>query len=65
MNVTAVLNLGAYDLRSQLNPAYFEAVVDVYNAAITRAFVLGAALAAVSIIGALVIEWISVKEGKE
>jgi hypothetical protein len=37
-------------------------VIEVYNAAITRAFVLGAALAAVAIIGALGIEWISVKE---
>lgn len=59
-----VLATGATDLRSVVRPALIGAVVEVYNASLVRAFQLATALACLTAVGALGMEWRSVKEGK-
>jgi hypothetical protein len=41
-----------------------DAVIDAYSYALTRAFVLAAALRACMILGALLVEWKSIKDDK-
>ncbi|OKL59583.1 hypothetical protein UA08_05245 [Talaromyces atroroseus] len=61
VNPEVVLNAGATGLRKVIDSADLPGVLMAYSDAITQTFVVGAAIAAVSIIGALIVEWKTVK----
>ncbi|KAJ7836244.1 putative efflux pump antibiotic resistance protein [Mycena olivaceomarginata] len=52
---------GATNLKRAMDPQLLPAVLEVYNAALASAFQVGVAMAGVSIVGALAMEWKSVK----
>ena len=56
-----IAGTGATTLHSVVPQSLLPSVLEAYNSAITQAFNVGVALAAVSILGALPIQWISVK----
>ncbi|KAF7316478.1 WD-REPEATS-REGION domain-containing protein [Mycena indigotica] len=56
-----VLNAGATSLAHTIDPQYLPIVVEVYNSALMKAFKVGIAMSALSIVGALSMEWRSVK----
>lgn len=62
-----VMSNGAWGLTSaidKIGAQYVEGVLTAYNAAIVLCFVVGTVMAALSIIGALGMEWKSVKKNK-
>ena len=59
-----ILATGATSLKDAVDPRYLTAVLFVYNRAITNTFYITVALSALSIIGALGMEWKSVKGKK-
>ena len=59
-----VLATGATDLRSVVKPEFIEAVIEVYNGSLVRAFKLATALACLTAVGSLGMEWRSVKKGR-
>jgi hypothetical protein len=59
-----VLAAGATNLRKTLSPDILPAVILSYNNALTTAFIVATALAALSVFGAALIEWKSVKGKK-
>ncbi|KAJ7021451.1 DHA14-like major facilitator [Mycena alexandri] len=61
VNPSIVLNAGATSLRNAVDPQYLSAVISVYNDALVTAFYVSVAMACLSLAGALVIEWKSVK----
>ncbi|KAJ7896628.1 MFS transporter [Mycena olivaceomarginata] len=52
---------GATNLKTAVDPKFLTAVLSVYNDALVAAFQVGVAMAGVSIVGALAMEWKSVK----
>ncbi|KGO77802.1 Major facilitator superfamily domain, general substrate transporter [Penicillium italicum] len=56
-----ILKTGATGLRAVVNKADLPGVLHAYNDALTQTFIVGAAVASLSIIGALWVEWKSVK----
>ena len=56
-----IVNMGATEIRGSVPPPLLPVVLLAYNNAITSLFMVAAALAAVSILGALLVEWKSVK----
>ena len=63
LDTDAIVNTGATALRSIVPPDQLKTVVGAYSFALTRVFVLTAALSAVMIVGALAMEWRRI-EGK-
>nr|GAT55039.1 major facilitator superfamily transporter [Mycena chlorophos] len=59
-----VLNAGATTLRDAVPPRYVPAVLEVYNKALVSAFYVVVATSSLSLIGALGMEWRSVKTKK-
>jgi MFS family permease len=62
LDTHVILNTGATDLKKVVPASELGAVMDAYSYACTRVFVLGAALSACMIIGALGVEWRSIKK---
>ncbi|KAK0648244.1 major facilitator superfamily domain-containing protein [Cercophora newfieldiana] len=60
-----IVNTGATDLRKVVPEGEVEVVVGAYSYALTRVFLLAAVLSAVMVLGALVVEWKSIKKEKE
>ncbi|MCJ1392720.1 hypothetical protein MMC18_005591 [Xylographa bjoerkii] len=56
-----IVNMGATEIRGSVPSALLPVVLNAYNGAITNAFMVSVALAAISILGALLVEWKSVK----
>ena len=56
-----IVSLGATELRSSIGPQYLGEVLRIYNHVLNDVFMVAAILAAVSIVGALLTEWKSVK----
>ncbi|KAJ7043819.1 DHA14-like major facilitator [Mycena alexandri] len=56
-----VLNAGATSLRNAVDAQYIPAVISVYNTALVNAFYVSIAMGCLSIVGALGMEWKSVK----
>ncbi|KAJ6615069.1 MFS transporter [Mycena sp. CBHHK59/15] len=56
-----VLSAGATSLKSAVDAQYLPAVLQVYNTALMSAFYVSIAMACLSLVGALVIEWRSIK----
>ncbi|KAJ7460118.1 DHA14-like major facilitator [Mycena galericulata] len=59
-----VLSAGATSLKDAVAPEFLDAVLFVYNEALVAAFYVSVAMACLSLAGALVIEWRSVKGKK-
>jgi MFS family permease len=57
----AIINTGATDLRSIVPSNELSTVLDAYSYALTRVFILTTALSACMILGALAVEWKSIK----
>ncbi|KAL8396833.1 hypothetical protein RB594_003793 [Gaeumannomyces avenae] len=64
VDVAAVLKSGATGLANSLTPEMVPVVLAAYSAALTKIFLVAAALSALSIIGSAFVEWESVK-GKD
>jgi hypothetical protein len=56
-----ILGVGATGVRDAVAPALVPALKQAYNDALTQTFIVFTALSAVSLLGALVVEWKSVK----
>ncbi|KAJ7075565.1 major facilitator superfamily domain-containing protein [Mycena belliarum] len=61
VNPSIVLNAGATSLRSAVDAQSLPAVLEVYNQALVSAYYVSVAMACLSIVGALAIEWRSIK----
>ncbi|KAJ7056685.1 putative MFS multidrug transporter [Mycena amicta] len=59
-----VISTGATSLKTLIDPQYLGAVLEVYNAALMKAFQVSIAMGAASLIGSAVMEWKSIK-GKD
>ncbi|CAK5266485.1 unnamed protein product [Mycena citricolor] len=58
----SVLSAGATSLKSVVPAQYFGAVIVEYNAALMAAFQVGLIMAALSLLGAAGVEWVSIKK---
>ena len=61
----AIVSTGATDIRHAVTPQDLPQVLNAYNHALTDVFKVPLALACFSIIGALAMEWRSVKKGRQ
>ncbi|RFU35223.1 hypothetical protein B7463_g1134, partial [Scytalidium lignicola] len=61
LDPNVVLSTGATSIQHSIDKQYLPGVTLAYNDALTKTFVVGTAMAALSLIGALTIEWRSVK----
>ncbi|KAF2236944.1 MFS general substrate transporter [Viridothelium virens] len=59
-----IINTGATALRGIVPPSELGTVINAYSYALTRVFILAAALSACTILGALMVEWKSIKSKK-
>lgn len=64
INPSIVLETGALSLRENVSPEDIAGVLIAYNDALTHAFYVSVAMASLSIIGAVGMEWKSVKGKK-
>ena len=64
LNAEAIVNTGAISLRHVVPPSELETVIAAYSYALTRVFILTAALSACMILGAVTVEWKSIKGRK-
>jgi hypothetical protein len=62
LDTTAILNTGATELERIVPAGELNTVVNAYSYASTRVFLLGAGLSACMMIGALGVEWKSIKK---
>ena len=60
----AVLSFGATRLKSNVPVQFYQGVLNAYNKTLTQVFYVSVATAALSILGALIMEWKSVKGKK-
>jgi hypothetical protein len=61
LDAKVVVSLGATELRSYVGPEHLGEVLRVYNRAIDDVFMVATILAALSLLGAVLVEWKSVK----
>jgi hypothetical protein len=61
LDAKVVVSLGATELRSCVGPEHLGEVLRVYNQAIDDVFMVATILAALSLLGAVLVEWKSVK----
>ncbi|KAF2501909.1 putative MFS aflatoxin efflux pump [Lophium mytilinum] len=64
LDTKAIVNTGATALGSIVPPSELGTVIRAYSYALTRVFILSAALSACMILGALMVEWKSIKAEK-
>ena len=64
VDAASILKAGATGVRSVVDKADLPGVLHAYNDALTQTFIVGAAMASISMIGALCMEWKSVKGKK-
>jgi hypothetical protein len=57
----AVVNAGATMIREAVSAEILPAVLSAYNDALTQTFYVGVAMAAITMLGAIPIQWVSVK----
>jgi hypothetical protein len=65
LSAMAIVNTGATDIQKSVSPQYLPEVLDKYNHALTRTFVISTAMIAVSIIGSIAMEWKNIKKNKK
>jgi hypothetical protein len=61
----AIVNTGATDIQKTVPAQYLPEVLQKYNHALTRAFVIGTGMVAASIIGSFAMEWKNIKKTKK
>jgi hypothetical protein len=64
LDAEAIVNTGATDLRSVVPASQFNTAVNAYNYSLTREFIMATALSSVMVLGALLVEWKSIKGKK-
>jgi hypothetical protein len=64
LDAEAIVNTGATDLRSVVPASQLSTVVNAYNYSLTRVVIMAAALSSVMVLGALFVEWKSIKGKK-
>ena len=64
LDMQRIVNTGATEIRKVVPPEALDAVVNAYNYAITRVFLMAAILSAVMILAAAPVEWKSIKGKK-
>lgn len=64
LDPSLVLKTGATDLRNVIDPIYLPRVLTAYNTTLTHTFYVAVAASALSLLGAIFIEWKSVKGKK-
>lgn len=64
LDTQTIIDTGATALRSVVPPSALQTVIDAYSHALTRVFILAAALSACMILGAMVLEWKNIKGKK-
>ena len=65
VNPKIVLDAGATNIKTAVDPQYLAGVIFQYSKALTQTFYIPAAFASLLIVGAAGIEWRSVKEAKK
>jgi hypothetical protein len=65
LDAQGIVNTGATELRKAVPIGELGNVLDAYSYALTRVFILSAALSACTLLGALLVEWKSIKKGNE
>ncbi|KAF2656973.1 major facilitator superfamily protein [Lophiostoma macrostomum CBS 122681] len=60
----ALISAGATALRGLVEPGQLGAVLNAYNSSLVNSFIVAAAVGGASLIGALTIEWRSIKKGE-
>lgn len=63
-NPAVLVNAGATSLRALVKPAHLPAVLQAYNSALVKTFIVASSIAGLSLIGALAMEWKSIKKGE-
>lgn len=64
LDAEAIINTGATALRKTVPSSELGTVINAYSFALTRVFILAAALSACMILGAVAVEWKSIKGNK-
>jgi hypothetical protein len=62
LDAEAIVNTGAINLRHIVPKSELSIVVDAYNYSLTRVFIMAAALSSFILLGALAVEWKSIKK---
>ncbi|KAK3384725.1 major facilitator superfamily domain-containing protein [Lasiosphaeria ovina] len=62
LDAQQIVNTGATNLRGMVPPSELGTVVEAYSFALTRTFVLAAALSAATVLAAAAVEWKSIKK---
>jgi hypothetical protein len=65
LNASDIVNTGATNIQKLVPTEYLPLVLDRYNHALTRTFVIGTGMTAASILGSLAMEWKSIKKNKK
>ncbi|KAF2269954.1 MFS general substrate transporter [Lojkania enalia] len=64
IDVEAVIKAGATGIRKVVEPSLLMQILESFNKALTKAFYVGLAVSCAGIVGALLTEWRSVKDGE-
>ena len=64
LSISSILNTGPTDLQTVIPPQYLKVALQAYNNGLVDAFRVGLAFSCVSILGAVCMEWVSVKRPK-
>jgi hypothetical protein len=59
-----VISAGATQLRNEAPPEYYDAVLNAYNLSLMQTFYVGVALSCCGVVGAVWVQWLSVKDKK-
>jgi hypothetical protein len=62
LDPNSIVHTGATEIRNIVDPAYLPTVLNAYNYALTKAFIVGTALACFTIVGAVFMEWRSTRQ---
>lgn len=62
LDPSIVLQTGATSLQASIEPEYLPLVTQAYNNALTRTFVVATAMASLTILGSLAVEWRNIKK---
>ncbi|KAF7563414.1 hypothetical protein G7046_g725 [Stylonectria norvegica] len=64
LDTDAIINTGATALRKIVPASFLDGVIDAYGYALTRVFIMAAALSAAMLVCALAVEWKSIRKPK-
>lgn len=64
IDAQTVVNVGATQLRNEAPPEYYNSVLNAYNLSLMQTFYVAVALSCCSVVGAIWVQWLSVKGKK-